>query len=287
MYGASLYGNIGIVKQLINHGATNFSSCLSVACQKGHTDLVVLFLKHKPEITQKTLTYATHTGNIGIVRLLIENGATQMKTPLISASYDGFFDIVKLFIENGAHYFNAAAKAASFGGRFDIVKYMIEKGADKFDDCLYAVARTSCCSSAIEIDRCRDTMNLLIEKGATELNKALTAAFYFNNQSAFSDLLIKKGATCIDDLFIEACIQGRRRTLKWLVENYGKTNDVVILNLNVGLYHACSSVESRLDTVSFLIDAGADDLNKALLYASESGLCDVMSLLIERGATKQ
>lgn len=282
MYKASQSGQLEIVELLINkYGAKDYSQCLDVACERGHTDTAKYLLSYVDSISEFALYNASVSGDIDIVRSLLAKDAPNPNYALEGAAERGHTEIVKLLIKKrrATDYHNAAI-AACKNGHIDIVRLMLIKGANDFNDYLYSIA---CHTYFVSYDDHFDIIDILLAKGATNLDEALIGA-YENDHFEIVDRLIYKGATVtVNDLFIRACSSGDHDKFFKLLKYYFRDpSSIRQVYLNDWLCKASSN--GSLAIVQRLLDLGANDLNKALSFADQYGNYDTMVLLIARGA---
>jgi ankyrin repeat protein len=155
---ASYFGQIAVVKQLIEDGADLESkddeygrTPLSWAAENGHEPVVKLLIEKGADLESKDneygrtpLSWAAENGHDSVVKLLVEEGADleskdneHGRTPLSWAAENGHDSMVKLLIEDGAdleskddEYGRTPLSWAAENGHEPVVKLLIEKGAD-------------------------------------------------------------------------------------------------------------------------------------------------------------
>lgn len=210
IFTASFYGEISKLKDFIASGeytTEDYTSALSLACERGNTEVVKLLLevganiKSIYDLGEHNVYMASKYGYIDIVKLLIENGAVFSgelggNSPLSVASQVGHIDLVKLLVESGAKDLESALISAvsnniSLDKHLEIVKYLIDNGANNLNDALI----NSALYGHIEI------VKYLIVKGATSFNDALINSA-FQGHLEIVKLLIKNGATDLNKSLI-------------------------------------------------------------------------------------
>ncbi|KAI8514586.1 Unconventional myosin-XVI [Branchiostoma belcheri] len=120
LHWASLYGQTGVVKLLIQHGADvgardeDGETALHWASVNGHTGVVKLLIQHGADVGARNkdgetaLHRASGNGQTGVVELLVQHGADvgargeDGETALHWASVNGHTGVVKLLIQLGA-----------------------------------------------------------------------------------------------------------------------------------------------------------------------------------------
>ncbi len=158
---AAINNHIEVAKMLIEHGANinsknnNGNTALSVANEKGHTEIVEL-LEQTNIYTEKALLEAAKNGNFKTVKLLINKGVN------INAKYNnGWVSNYNIAKNNNGM---TALMWASNNGHTEIAKMLIDAGADvnaKDNDGDTALMRASEKGHT-------EVAKLLINAGATE-----------------------------------------------------------------------------------------------------------------------
>ncbi|HUI07688.1 MAG TPA: ankyrin repeat domain-containing protein [Verrucomicrobiae bacterium] len=150
---AAYYGNVEIVRMLLEKGATvdcqnkHGLTPLNWAAGNGHADVARLLIEHGADVQHVSLdgvpvlVDAASGGNVDIVRMVLDKGAPvdcQNKyglTPLMWAAAKGHSDVARLLIEHGADVRHVSREGvpvlvdAAYHGHADIVKMLLEKGA--------------------------------------------------------------------------------------------------------------------------------------------------------------
>ncbi|KAI8514584.1 Unconventional myosin-XVI [Branchiostoma belcheri] len=154
LHWASRYGQTGVVKLLIQHGADvgardiDGGTALHLAIRNGHTRIVELLIQHGADVTARdkddmtALHWASRNGHTGVVELLVQHGADvgardkYGSTALHWASVDGHTGVVELLIQHGADVgvrnknIRTALHVASRRGQTGVVELLIQHGAD-------------------------------------------------------------------------------------------------------------------------------------------------------------
>lgn len=97
---------------------------------------------HSNEFKESALTLACYKGHLDMVRYLLEAGADQehktdeMHTALMEASMDGHVEVARLLLDSGAQVnmptdsFESPLTLAACGGHVDLAMLLIERGAN-------------------------------------------------------------------------------------------------------------------------------------------------------------
>ncbi|CAG0896138.1 unnamed protein product [Cyprideis torosa] len=139
LYEAAQHGHTDIVELLIKHGAdvnilsTSGNTPLIVACTNGHADILLEhgahINTHSKEFKESALTLACYKGHLQMVKFLLENGANlseEMHTGLMEASMDGHVEVVKVLLDHGAEVnmpqdsFESPLTLAACGGHVEL-----------------------------------------------------------------------------------------------------------------------------------------------------------------------
>jgi ankyrin repeat protein len=268
---ASKYGNIDIVKWMINKGSINFenygvalTNTFNIASKHGHMDIVKFMIKNCNVRFYAALSFASAGGRMDIVQLLINYGADDFNAALSSAARIGHMDIIRLMIKKGANEFNSALISAAEGGHIDIVKLMIKKGANEFNSALYSASKHGH----------MDIVKFLINEGADEFYIALSAAAEGGHMDIVK-LMISKGIVMSDYPLPSATKGGNMDIVELLIKNG-------YVNFTDGMIGAADG--GHIDIIKFMLKNGANDLNTALEYAALEGHLDIVKFLINKGA---
>lgn len=97
---------------------------------------------HSNEFKESALTLACYKGHLDMVRFLLEAGADQehktdeMHTALMEASMDGHVEVARLLLDSGAQVnmptdsFESPLTLAACGGHVDLAMLLLERGAN-------------------------------------------------------------------------------------------------------------------------------------------------------------
>jgi ankyrin repeat protein len=144
-------GKSNIVQALIQ-GARNRQTARDVAlyfaARYGQVSLVRSLLQAGADDLNSALMAAATTGQVGIVQLLSQAGATDLNDPLIQAAYTGNLPATQTLIAVGATDVEAALLEAAAQGHLPVVMELIQSGTRNLGQAL-VVARYFLPNSAV------------------------------------------------------------------------------------------------------------------------------------------
>lgn len=207
---------------------------------------------------------------INLMKYLLEYGAKCSGNNFEEVCRLGDISIINLIIDKALDDFNGALIAASRRNCLHCIQLLIEKGATNLDKALIEACKYD------GRDNCdkRGCIELLIENGATNLNDALLAACKINNHES-AIFLIKRGATNLNEALLMACKNNSTTVFDILIDN-GATN------LNEGLTEICKiRCLKNYYGINTLIQRGATNSNEIFLNACENNFMRPIKTLIE------
>uniref|UniRef100_A0A452GK55 K Homology domain-containing protein n=1 Tax=Gopherus agassizii TaxID=38772 RepID=A0A452GK55_9SAUR len=288
-------GFVDIVKVLLKAGANiedhneNGHTPLMEAASAGHVEVARVLLEygagintHSNEFKESALTLACYKGHLDMVRFLLEAGADQehktdeMHTALMEACMDGHVEVARLLLDSGAQVnmpadsFESPLTLAACGGHVELAALLIERGAnlEEVNDEGYTPLMEAAREGHEEM------VALLLAQGAninaqteetqeTALTLACCGGF-----SEVADFLIKAGADielgCSTPL-MEAAQEGHLELVKYLLAA-GANVHATTATGDTALTYACEN--GHTDVADVLLQAGADlvfNLNYSLL----------------------
>uniref|UniRef100_A0A669QJG1 K Homology domain-containing protein n=1 Tax=Phasianus colchicus TaxID=9054 RepID=A0A669QJG1_PHACC len=296
-------GFVDIVKVLLKAGANiedhneNGHTPLMEAASAGHVEVARVLLEygagintHSNEFKESALTLACYKGHLDMVRFLLEAGADQehktdeMHTALMEACMDGHVEVARLLLDSGAQVnmpadsFESPLTLAACGGHVELAALLIERGAnlEEVNDEGYTPLMEAAREGHEEM------VALLLAQGAninaqteetqeTALTLACCGGF-----SEVADFLIKAGADielgCSTPL-MEAAQEGHLELVKYLLAA-GANVHATTATGDTALTYACEN--GHTDVADVLLQAGADldkqeDLKKTILEGIETG----------------
>ncbi|XP_062525122.1 ankyrin repeat domain-containing protein 17 isoform X10 [Bombyx mori] len=282
---AASAGHVGVAKILLEHGAginthsNEFKeSALTLACYKGHLDMVRFLLaagadrEHKTDEMHTALMEASMDGHVEVARLLLDSGAQvnmptdSFESPLTLAACGGHVDLAMLLLERGANIEEVNDEGytplmeAAREGHEEMVALLLGQGAQinaQTEETQETALTLACCGGFLEV------AESLIKAGADAELGASTPLMEASQEGHLELVryLINAGAD------VHATTQTGDTALTYACEN-GHT-DVAELLLRAGaaleheseggrtpLMKACRA--GHLCTVQFLVAKGAD-----------------------------
>nr|XP_015840312.1 PREDICTED: ankyrin repeat domain-containing protein 17 isoform X7 [Tribolium castaneum] len=316
MYGCA-GGHTKVVEFLLEHGANvedhneNGHTPLMEAASAGHVDLAKILLKrgagintHSNEFKESALTLACYKGHLEMVRFLLEAGADQehktdeMHTALMEASMDGHVEVARLLLDSGAQVnmptdsFESPLTLAACGGHVDLAMLLIERGAniEEVNDEGYTPLMEAAREGHEEM------VHLLLGQGAninaqtdetqeTALTLACCGGF-----TEVADILLKGGADIelgASTPLMEAAQEGHLDLVKFLLENDANVHAQTQTG-DTALTYACEN--GHTDVADLLLQYGADLEHESeggrtpLMKACRAGHLCTVQFLISKGA---
>ncbi|XP_012556375.1 ankyrin repeat domain-containing protein 17 isoform X1 [Hydra vulgaris] len=314
---ASCSGYDDVVQALIQHNADlehqneNGHTPLMEAASGGHNKVAKLLLDngagintHSSEFKESALTLACYKGHVEMVALLLERGADQehktdeMHTALMEASMDGHVEVARLLLNHGAQVnmpadsFESPLTLAACGSHVELAQLLIEHKAnlEEVNDEGYTPLMEASREGYLPM------VALLREHGAninaqTEETQetALTLACCGGFQDVVLYLLecganIELGASTP---LMEAATEGHVELVKLLLEHGSKVNATTATG-DAALTYAAEN--GHTDVVEVLIHYGANIEHESeggrtpLMKAARAGHLCTVGYLISQGA---
>ncbi|XP_070515069.1 ankyrin repeat domain-containing protein 17 isoform X3 [Cardiocondyla obscurior] len=315
MYGCA-GGHEEVVRVLLDSGANvedhneNGHTPLMEAASAGHVQVAKILLErgagintHSNEFKESALTLACYKGHLEMVRFLLEAGADQehktdeMHTALMEASMDGHVEVARLLLDSGAQVnmptdsFESPLTLAACGGHVDLAMLLIERGAniEEVNDEGYTPLMEAAREGHEEM------VALLLSQGAninaqteetqeTALTLACCGGFL-----EVADFLIKAGADIelgASTPLMEAAQEGHLDLVRYLLESAADVHAQTQTG-DTALTYACEN--GHTDVADLLLQFGADLEHESeggrtpLMKACRAGhLCTVQFLISKR-----
>ncbi|XP_028271474.1 ankyrin repeat and KH domain-containing protein 1 isoform X7 [Parambassis ranga] len=310
-------GFVDVVKVLLKEGANiedhneNGHTPLMEAASAGHVEVARVLLEygagintHSNEFKESALTLACYKGHLDMVRFLLEAGADQehktdeMHTALMEACMDGHVEVARLLLDSGAQVnmpadsFESPLTLAACGGHVELAALLIERGAnlEEVNDEGYTPLMEAAREGHEEM------VALLLAQGAninaqteetqeTALTLACCGGFL-----EVADFLIKAGADielgCSTPL-MEAAQEGHLELVKYLL-TAGANVHATTATGDTALTYACEN--GHTDVADVLLQAGANLEHESeggrtpLMKGARAGHLCTVQFLISKGA---
>ncbi|CAH2085273.1 unnamed protein product [Euphydryas editha] len=311
---AASAGHVGVAKILLDHGAginthsNEFKeSALTLACYKGHLDMVRFLLaagadrEHKTDEMHTALMEASMDGHVEVARLLLDSGAQvnmptdSFESPLTLAACGGHVELAMLLLERGANIEEVNDEGytplmeAAREGHEEMVALLLGQGASinaQTDETQETALTLACCGGFLEV------ADFLIKAGADAELGASTPLMEASQEGHLELVryLLQAGAD------VHAQTQTGDTALTYACENGHTDVADVLLRAGAVLEHeseggrtplmkACRA--GHLCTVQFLVGKGAN-VNRMttnldhtpLSLACAGGHADVVKFLL-------
>lgn len=318
---AASAGNVSIARILVEHGASinthsnEFKeSALTLACYKGHLEMVRFLLEagadqeHKTEEMHTALMEASMDGHVEVARLLLDSGAQvnmpadSFESPLTLAACGGHTELAMLLLERGANIEEVNDEGytplmeAAREGHEDMVALLLSQGADinaQTDETQETALTLACCGGFL------DVADFLIKAGA-DIEAGANTPLAEAAQEGHLDLvkhLIAAGANVNatsatgDTPLMYACENGHTDVMEVLLEA-GANLEQEAEGGRTPLMKACRA--GHLCAVQYLVSKGAN-VNKVttnndhtpLSLACAGGHMNIVEFLLAHGSDPQ
>ncbi|CAG2105105.1 unnamed protein product, partial [Medioppia subpectinata] len=310
-------GHEEVVKLLLKSGANvedhneNGHTPLMEAASAGHVNVATILVEHGASINthsneykESALTLACYKGHLEMVRFLLEAGADQehktdeMHTALMEASMDGHVEVARLLLDSGAQVnmpadsFESPLTLAACGGHVELAMLLLERGAniEEVNDEGYTPLMEAAREGHEEM------VALLLSQGAdinaqteetqeTALTLACCGGFL-----DVADFLIKAGADIeagANTPLMEAAQEGHLDLVRHLI-NCGSNVNATTSSGDTALMYGCEN--GHTDVAELLLQAGANLEHEAeggrtsLMKAARAGHLCTVQFLLNRGS---
>ncbi|GBM44967.1 Ankyrin repeat domain-containing protein 17 [Araneus ventricosus] len=310
-------GHVDIVRILLDAGARvedhneNGHTPLMEAASAGHVEVAKLLVErgasintHSNEFKESALTLACYKGHLEMVRFLLEAGADrehktdEMHTALMEASMDGHVEVARLLLDSGAQVnmpadsFESPLTLAACGGHVELAMLLLDRGAniEEVNDEGYTPLMEAAREGHEEM------VALLLSQGAdinaqteetqeTALTLACCGGFL-----EVADFLIKAGADIelgASTPLMEAAQEGHLELVRYLI-NAGANVNATTATGDTALTYACEN--GHTDVADLLLQAYAKLEHESeggrtpLMKAARAGHLCTVQFLISKGA---
>uniref|UniRef100_A0A8B9CCK5 Ankyrin repeat and KH domain containing 1 n=1 Tax=Anser brachyrhynchus TaxID=132585 RepID=A0A8B9CCK5_9AVES len=283
-------GFVDIVKVLLKAGANiedhneNGHTPLMEAASAGHVEVARVLLEygagintHSNEFKESALTLACYKGHLDMVRFLLEAGADQehktdeMHTALMEACMDGHVEVARLLLDSGAQVnmpadsFESPLTLAACGGHVELAALLIERGAN--------------------LEEVNDEGYTPLMEAAREGHEEMVALLLAQGEITVSLAFIMKHAVltsvfCANSSNLACAVTTELKHLNWANIN-AQTEETQETALTL----ACCGGFSEV--ADFLIKAGADielGCSTPLMEAAQEGHLELVKYLLAAGA---
>ncbi|XP_062555858.1 ankyrin repeat and KH domain-containing protein mask-like isoform X3 [Armigeres subalbatus] len=310
-------GHEEVVRVLLDNGANvedhneNGHTPLMEAASAGHVGVAKILLErgagintHSNEFKESALTLACYKGHLDMVRYLLEAGADQehktdeMHTALMEASMDGHVEVARLLLDSGAQVnmpkdsFESPLTLAACGGHVDLAMLLIERGAniEEVNDEGYTPLMEAAREGHEEM------VALLLQQGAninaqteetqeTALTLACCGGFV-----EVADYLIKHGADIelgASTPLMEAAQEGHIDLVRFLLENRADVHAQTQTG-DTALTYACENGHTEVADILLYYGAELEHESEGgrtpLMKACRAGHWCIVKFLIEKEA---
>ncbi|GFU39754.1 ankyrin repeat and KH domain-containing protein 1 [Nephila pilipes] len=310
-------GHEDIVRILLDAGARvedhneNGHTPLMEAASAGHVEVAKLLVErgasintHSNEFKESALTLACYKGHLEMVRFLLEAGADrehktdEMHTALMEASMDGHVEVARLLLDSGAQVnmpadsFESPLTLAACGGHVELAMLLLDRGAniEEVNDEGYTPLMEAAREGHEEM------VALLLSQGAdinaqteetqeTALTLACCGGFL-----EVADFLIKAGADIelgASTPLMEAAQEGHIELVRYLISQGANVNATTATG-DTALTYACEN--GHTDVADLLLQAYAKLEHESeggrtpLMKAARAGHLCTVQFLISKGA---
>ncbi|XP_055955121.1 ankyrin repeat domain-containing protein 17 isoform X1 [Patella vulgata] len=314
---AACGGYVEVVKELIKAYSNvevhneNGHTPLMEAASAGHVEVAKTLLlagaginTHSNEFKESALTLACYKGHLDMVKYLLEAGADrehktdEMHTALMEASMDGHVEVARLLLDNGAQVnmpadsFESPLTLAACGGHVELACLLLERGAniEEVNDEGYTPLMEAAREGhedmvALLLAHDADINAQTEETQETALTLACCGGFL-----EVADFIIKAGADielgCSTPL-MEASQEGHLELVKYLLKCLANVHAQTGTG-DTALTYACEN--GHTDVAEVLLDADAELEHESeggrtpLMKAARAGHLATVQFLISKGA---
>ncbi|XP_041363273.1 ankyrin repeat and KH domain-containing protein 1-like [Gigantopelta aegis] len=314
---AACGGFTEVVQEIIKANARvevhneNGHTPLMEAASAGHVEVARILLDngagintHSNEFKESALTLACYKGHLEMVKFLLEAGADQehktdeMHTALMEASMDGHVEVARLLLDSGAQVnmpadsFESPLTLAACGGHVDLASLLIERGAniEEVNDEGYTPLMEAAREGHDEMVVLLLSHNAYINGQTEETQETALTLACCGGFLEVADFLIQAGADielgCSTPL-MEAAQEGHLELVNYLLKSKAKVHAQTGTG-DTALTYACEN--GHTDVAEILLEHGADLEHESeggrtpLMKAARAGHLCTVQFLIRKGA---
>lgn len=259
---------------------------------------------HSNEFKESALTLACYKGHLDMVRFLLEAGADQehktdeMHTALMEASMDGHVEVARLLLDSGAQVnmptdsFESPLTLAACGGHVDLAMLLLERGAniEEVNDEGYTPLMEASREGHDEMAALLLAQGANINAQTEETQETALTLACCGGFLEVADYLLKNGADLeigASTPLMEAAQEGHLELVRFLLENRANVHAQTQTG-DTALTYACEN--GHTDVAEVLLYYGAELEHESeggrtpLMKACRAGHICTIKFLINRGA---
>lgn len=310
---AAKYGRLQMVKLLLQHNADyDVSRALEEAADYGRLEVVTLLLAYRPRNVNSALYNACRSGHSEVAEVLLQAGANDYNTALQGAVRGNLLEMVRRLLALGAQHLGEPLRLAAAHSRLEMLELLLDAlpqneisqyyiedaaaevgcprvlarllkaGAGNYQRIMrYAVGRGN-----LEVVRFLSEVSDYGGPGATVTYPWQSLAEYAarvpQSTAAVLEFILAQAPVDLEKVWPDACALNKLEMIRLLLSRDA------ISDLNRALELVCSKNDLGSEdqpTLEMLVEAGATDLNPALVTAAANANFKAVRFLVARGAT--
>jgi hypothetical protein len=260
----------------INYGA-NLALCYSV--ESNYLNGVKLYATTDVKIIKEILTFTVIHGYNEIAKIFLKNKFIDVENILdICAKHDNI-EIMKFIVDKEPNYYclDMVLDTAIWSGNIEIINYLISIGYYENLYLLHRAFQTSLNLEKMEI--INHLIPYFINAGAKSLNYAAEICVKYEQMDLLK-IIINAGANDLNGAFLRSAMYNMIEYMKYILSvGMCDLNDVLVCSIWFSI---------KVETVQYLVESGANDLNGALIKSFMNKKIDIdiaiAKYLVESGA---